>query len=115
MRGKRPIDVAENCGIQKGNLSRYLNGKLPTPKIETVSRIAKYLDVNVFWLLGYADNSTKESRAISNLQISKIVGIEINEDDVAKQGLLDDITNLCSNQDLETLRNIYTVVKALAK
>ena len=90
LRGKRPIDICENCGIEKGNLSRYINGKLPTPKIETVSKIAEYLNVSVFWLLGYADNMSFETREITSYEVSKAVGIEPSDEEIMKKGLIDD-------------------------
>ena len=102
-RHKKAVDIVENCGIQKGNLSRYINGKLPEPKQTTIYNIADYLQVNRAFLLGISNNIV-----VWDIEKGRV---NENEHDI----ILADINNICSKQDLETLRNIYSVVKALAK
>ena len=113
IRNKRAVDICENCGIKKGNLSRYINGKLPAPKIQTAQKIADYLNVNVLWLLGMTDNISNETIKINN--VKKAVNIELDKNDLMKQTLMDDIKAIISRQDLETLKTMYSVIKTLAK
>lgn len=115
IRGKKAVDICENCNIKKGNLSRYINGKLPAPKIQTAQRIADYLNVNVFWLLGYTDNMSIETRNINKTSIAKTIGKEPTEEEIMINTLKDDITAIVSRQDLETLKTMYSVIKTLAK
>lgn len=102
-RHKKAVDIVENCGIQKGNLSRYINGKLPEPKQSTIYKIADYLEINRAFLLGISDNLI-----VWDIEKGKVSETE-------EEIILADINNICSKQDIETLKNIYNVVKALAK
>lgn len=115
LRGKRPIDLCNDLKINKGNLSNYLNDKIPAPKVKTAEKLANYLDVNVFWLLGYTDNMSSQVFGISPLSTRQAVGLEPSKDDLMKQTLMDDISAICSRQDLETLKTMYGVIKTLAK
>ena len=114
LRGKKAIQLADGCNISRGLISQYLSGKR-YPKQESIFKIAKYLDVNPFWLMGFTDNVSFQSRQLSPVNACKAVGIEPDEKDVMKQTLLDDITAIASRQDLETLKTMYGVIKTLAK
>jgi SOS-response transcriptional repressor LexA len=48
----RPVDVAKVTGISKTNLSCYMSGKYEA-KQDGVEKLAKVLDVNPVWLMGY--------------------------------------------------------------
>ena len=54
-RGKKAIDVADGCGLQRGTISLYLHNKR-IPKKENIYKIADYLQVNRAFLLGISDN-----------------------------------------------------------
>ena len=102
-RSKKAVDIVENCGIQKGNLSRYINGKLPEPKQSTIYKIADYLQINRAFLLGISDN----------IVVWDLDKGRINESE--KDVILADINNICARQDINNLKSIYNVIKALAK
>ena len=114
LRNKTLTDVAEGSKINKGTISKYLNGKMK-PKQEQVAKIANYLNVSIYYLMGYADNISFEARSISPVKINEALGIKSSDEEIMKQGLLDDITAICSRQDLETLKTMYSVIKTLAK
>ena len=103
-RGKKAIDVAENIGMAKSNVSRYMNDKLPEPKQSTIFKFADYLQVNRAFLLGLS----------SNIVVWDIEKGE-RENETESELILADINNICSKQDLDTLKSIYSVIKALAK
>ena len=48
----RPIDLANKTGIPKSMVSNYLSGRY-VPKADRVYMLARALDVNEAWLLGY--------------------------------------------------------------
>ena len=54
LRHYRQIDVANATHIDKGTISNYLNGKYE-PKNANARLIARALNVNLPWLLGYED------------------------------------------------------------
>ena len=54
IRGVRAIDIANNTGISKPQLSNYIRGRY-SPKREAIVKIARYLRVNEIWLIGYDD------------------------------------------------------------
>lgn len=60
-KGIKQAEVVEKTGIPKSSISSYLSGRY-VPKQTNLYKIAKVLDVNVLWLMGYdvpmdADNS----------------------------------------------------------
>ena len=52
MRGRRAVDLVELTGIPKVTMSYYLNGKTE-PKADRIYLLAKELDVDEVWLMGY--------------------------------------------------------------
>ena len=52
LRGLKQVDIIEMTGINKGALSSYLSGKYK-PKQDNIYLLAKALDVNEAWLMGY--------------------------------------------------------------
>lgn len=50
-RGMMVVQVADETGISKITLSRYLNGHR-IPDLEYVIRLAKFFNVSVDWMLG---------------------------------------------------------------
>lgn len=51
-RGMTRNELADKCGINKGTISRYLRGET-IPRSLAIGRIAKALNVNPAWILGY--------------------------------------------------------------
>ena len=45
-------ELAEISNINKGNMSRYING-IAKPKMDKIELMARILDVNGAWLMGY--------------------------------------------------------------
>lgn len=54
LRGVRAIDISNNTGISKPQISNYLKNKY-SPKREAIVKIARFLKVNEVWLIGYDD------------------------------------------------------------
>lgn len=52
LRNLKQIDIIEKTGINKGALSSYIAGTYE-PKQRNIYKIAKVLDVNEAWLMGY--------------------------------------------------------------
>lgn len=52
LRNLKQIDIVERTGINKGALSSYISGKYE-PKQTNIYLLAKALDVNEAWLMGY--------------------------------------------------------------
>ena len=52
-RGKKAVDLTRDLGIPKSAVSQYLSGKSQKMDSERLYAIAKYLDVDEPWLLGY--------------------------------------------------------------
>ena len=64
----RPVDISKATGISKTNLSCYMSGKYEA-KQDGVEILAKVLDVNPVWLMGY---DVPMERSLSNTKISEI-------------------------------------------
>lgn len=52
IRNMKPIELSKKTGIDKGSISLYLKGKY-IPKSNKIYKMAKVLNVNPSWLLGY--------------------------------------------------------------
>lgn len=70
VRNMRPIELSEKAKISKGAISSYLSGKY-LPKSKYVYKIAKVLNVNPVWLLGY--DVEMEFGSIDILPTDKII------------------------------------------
>ena len=55
----KPIELARGIGIEKGNLSSYINGFLNPPKFKTILKMANFIGVDVDYLL-YANTEVKK-------------------------------------------------------
>ena len=65
IRGKKAVDLTRDLQIPKSAVSQYLSGKSQNMDSERLYAIAKYLDVDEPWLLGYdvpmkSDTDTKK-------------------------------------------------------
>lgn len=111
-RNKTITDISIHCGLSKGLLSNYLNGKF-TAKQKNIYIIAKYLEVSPSYLLGITDQMIITSRKDLNCILPE------NTDEYKKKEnqrlLVDEIISICTYQDEETLRTILTIVKSLDK
>ena len=52
VRGMSATDLVERSGLKKSAISHYMNGRYE-PKQKPVHALAKALNVNVTWLMGY--------------------------------------------------------------
>lgn len=52
LKGLTQTDIINKTGITKGALSSYLSGRYE-PKKNNIYKLAKVLDVNPVWLMGY--------------------------------------------------------------
>ena len=52
LRGMMPIDLARKSGINKGSISKYINGDV-IPKQSAIGIMADALQVSPSWLMGY--------------------------------------------------------------
>lgn len=65
LRGLTQTDIINKTGITKGALSSYLSGRYE-PKNTNIYKLAKALDVNPVWLMGY--DVSKEIDKIKELE-----------------------------------------------
>lgn len=86
IRNVRPVDISKVTGISKTNLSCYMSGKYEA-KQDGVEILAKVLDVNPVWLMGY------DVPIDRNYEKDKI--IEIN------------VINLHTNEIIEKIPFVY--------
>ena len=110
LRGKRPIDLANATGIPKGNISKFLSGQRPMPKLPTIQKFADYLQVLPTYLMGLTDQMTvyegKQFVALTD---------EAKEEVILIKEIISEIQAICSYEDVENLKVILNVVKTLAR
>lgn len=70
--GKRPVDVCNATGLDKGALSHYMKGNYE-PKQDAVYKIAKYLGVSEMWLWGYDCKKDRSEDQLKNDALSDII------------------------------------------
>lgn len=74
-------DLADKTGISKASISQYMNGKVK-PKADRIYLIAKALNVNEAWLLGYGvpmENETEPNAVPLYSRVSCGVGMFIDD------------------------------------
>ena len=64
--------LCDISGVNKGTISKYYNYKL-VPKIETIETLAKALNVNPAWLMGYDVQMMKSEEITPYLE--KIISV----------------------------------------
>lgn len=109
LRNKTPTELAEGCHINKGTISKYLNGKM-IPKQSQILKIADYLQVLPTYLMGLTDQMTvyegKQFVALNEEQQEEVVLI---------REIISEIQAICSYEDVENLKVILDVVRTLAR
>lgn len=73
LRGMRAVDLVEKTGIPKGAISYYLAGK-SQPKADRIYIMARALDVNEAWLLGYDVTMQRPDERKKTDQLAKLIG-----------------------------------------
>lgn len=76
-RNIKPAELAKGTNISKSSISEYLTGKF-TPKEKNISKIANFLNVNMYWLMGY-DVSKNASSMIVYGQLNQLLYKERNQ------------------------------------
>ena len=70
VRQMMPVELARKSGINKGSISKYLNGS-NLPKQNNIGALAKALDVSTTWLMGY-DVTMEGDLLPSEIQLDKL-------------------------------------------
>lgn len=105
LRGKNANQLSIMSKISKSTISRYLKGDR-FPKPAQCYRIAEALNVSPAYLLGLTDQIYEPIVKPSN---------SLTGGDDKKKALLDEIMSVCSFEDIDNLKTILSVVKAMAK
>lgn len=71
----KPVDLVEKTGIPKSAISQYMSG-YAKPKQDRVYLIAKALNINEAWLLGYNVPMTQNTSEVDYSQFDNIFPIE---------------------------------------
>ena len=101
LKNMKPIDLANKTGINKAIISQYLNGKY-NAKQDNIFKIAKVLEVNPAWLMGY------------DLDIGDII-IYTKNNIKNNNKLQMELLNKCINLNDENKRKILEIVNLYLK
>lgn len=93
VRGLKAVDLVERTGFTKSKISQYVNG-VYLPKAEALFTLAKILDVDEGWLMGY------------DCQMDKKLNIETKEETTREEQLMEAVQNVLGGQAL-TLLNAF--------
>lgn len=92
LRGLRAVDLVEKTDIPKGAISYYLAGR-SQPKSDRIYLLARALDVNEAWLIGYDVPMHRSEAQKKNDQLAKlIVKMRTDEDFYETVAALADLT-----------------------
>lgn len=84
LRNMKPSELAEKAKIDKSLISNYLSGNYKARQ-DRLLIIAKTLDVNPVWLMGY-DVSINEDSSVKNSDVEIVKNIISNSDDFTESG-----------------------------
>ncbi len=105
-RNLKAADLCERANIPKSAMSYYLSGR-SEPKSPRLYIIAKILDVDEAWLLGY---DVKMERAPEQKELDELAALnERIKKDLEFRGLIIDINHLTPEQ-LEAVKNLISVL-----
>lgn len=105
IRGKKAVDLTKDLQIPKSAVSQYLSGKSQKMDSERLYAIAKYLDVDEPWLLGY-DVPMKSYSETKKEQPTEIDGLSAK-----RKAYIDSIMQM-SESELDRLGKILAVVES---
>lgn len=106
-RGVNQLQLAVKSQISRSSICLYLKGER-IPKTEQIYRLALALEVSPSYLFGESDQLV--------IPIINYGGMEdFSGTKTIKRTLLDEIMSACSNLDIETLKTVREMVKALVK
>lgn len=72
LRGLRAVDLVDKTDIPKGAISYYLAGR-SQPKSDRIYLLARALDVNEAWLIGYDVPMQRSEAQKKNDQLAKLI------------------------------------------
>ena len=104
IRGKKAVDLTRDLKIPKSAVSQYLSGKSQKMDSERLYAIAKYLDVDEPWLLGY-DVPMKSSTETKKEQPTEHDGLSEK-----KKAFIDKVMRM-SAEELDRLDKILSLVE----
>ena len=104
IRGKKAVDLTRDLEIPKSAVSQYLSGKSQNMDSERLYAIAKYLDVDEPWLLGY-DVPMKSSEDTKKEQPIQFGGLSDK-----KKAFIDKVMQM-SDAELDRLDQILALVE----
>lgn len=70
--GKKQADLVRETGLDRGSISSYLSGKYE-PKQKAIYKLAKALNVNEAWLLGYDVPMARTADQKKNDQLAQLI------------------------------------------
>lgn len=70
--GKRQADLVRETGLDRGSISSYLSGKYE-PKQKAIYKLAKALDINEAWLLGYEVPMERSAESKKTDELARLV------------------------------------------
>ena len=59
--GKTLLDLAKHIGVAEATMQRYESGVIKNIRYETIVKIAKYLDCNPSYLMGWEDDTEEKN------------------------------------------------------
>ena len=104
IRGKKAVDLTRDLQIPKSAVSQYLSGKSQKMDSERLYAIAKYLDVDEPWLLGF-DVPMK-----SNTETKKEQPIDLDGLSEKKKAFIYKFMQM-SEEELERVEKILSLVE----
>ena len=104
IKGKKAVDLTRDLQIPKSAVSQYLSGKSQKMDSERLYAIAKYLDVDEPWLLGF-DVPMKSTTEIKKEQPTEIDGLSDK-----KKAFIDKVMQM-SDAELDRLDQILALVE----
>lgn len=104
IRGKKAVDLTRDLQIPKSAVSQYLSGKSQKMDSERLYAIAKYLDVDEPWLLGF-DVPMK-----SNTETKKEQPTEYDGLSEKRKAFIDKVMQM-SDAELDRLDKILSLVE----
>jgi transcriptional regulator with XRE-family HTH domain len=107
-RNMRAVDLVEAAGIPKSAISFYLSGK-SKPKADRLYKIAKTLDINEAWLLGYDVQMDRSAESKKMDKLARLVLKMKNDVDFF------DTVSALAELDEKQYRGVKDLVAALKK
>jgi transcriptional regulator with XRE-family HTH domain len=107
-KGIKPIDLSKATGIPKSTISYYLSGRNEA-KSDRVYSIAKYLNVNEAWLMGYDVPMQRDESQKKNDQLVELVARMRRDEGFA------DVVRLLNNLRPEQYDSIKQLLSAFVQ